>query len=161
MLRFLIEIFVSHGAVHLPLGVPSGDGFTLVVGLFTLAKAQLHLDAAVLEVEGQGDEGVAVLLLQRLQLADLPFVHQKALGAVGVAVEDIALLVGGDVHLVGVDLAVLGHAEGVLQIGLSAADGLDLGTEQLDTGLVALLHEIVVEGLAVLHRRLDAFLFHG
>ena len=96
-----------------------------------------------------------------MELAYLPLVQQQALGAIRVAVEDVAVVVGGDVEAVGVHLAVLGHAEGVLQVQRTGADGLDLRAEQLDTRLVAILHEVVVVGLAVLRRDLHAGLFHG
>ena len=69
--------------------------------------------------------------------------------------------VGGDVEAVGVHLAVLGHAEGVLQVQGAGADGLDLRAEQLDAGLVAVLHEVVVVRLAVLGDGLGAGLVHG
>ena len=62
---------------------------------------------------------------------------------------------------VGVDLAVPRHAVGVLQVQGAGTDGLDLRAEQLHTGLKAILHEIVVERLAVLRGDLDAGLFHG
>ena len=56
-------------------------------------------------------------------------------------------------------LSVLHGAVGILQIQRAGADGLDLRAEQLDAGLVLILHKIVVEGLAVLRRDLDASLF--
>jgi len=99
--------------------------------------------------------------LQGVELADLPLVQQQALGTVGVAVEDVALLIGGDVEAVGIDLAVLGDAEGILQVQRAGADGFDLRAEQLDAGLAAVLHKIVVERFAVLGGDLDAGLFHG
>ena len=62
---------------------------------------------------------------------------------------------------VGIDLAVLGDAEGILQVQRAGADGFDLRAEQLDAGLAAVLHKIVVERFAVLGGDLDAGLFHG
>ena len=99
--------------------------------------------------------------MQGVELADLPLVQQQALGTVGVAVEDVALLIGRDVEAVGIDLAVLGDAEGIFQVQRAGADGFDLRAEQLDAGLVAVLHKIVVERFAVLGGDLDAGLFHG
>ena len=154
-------VLFPHGTVHLPFGIPLGHGIPLIVGFLTLTQAQLHLHAGVFEVDGQGDQGVTILLLQSVELADLPLVQQQALGTVGVAVEDVALLIGGDVEAVGIDLAVLGDTEGILQVQRAGADGFDLRAEQLDAGLVAVLHKIVVERFAVLGGDLDAGLFHG
>ena len=156
-----LPVFLADGPLHFALGVALGDGVPLVIGLFALAQAQLHLHTAVLEIQAQGDQGIAVLLLQIVELADLPLVHQQPLGPVRVLVEDVALLIGGDVHAVGVDLAVLGHAVGILQVHPALPDGLDLRSGQLDARLVSVLHEIVVVGLAVLGRDLDTPLFHG
>ena len=96
-----------------------------------------------------------------MELADLPFVHQQPLGPVRVLVEDVPLFIGRDVHAVGVNLAVLGHAVGILQIYPALADGFDLRPRQLDARLIPVLHEIVVVRLAVLGRDLDTALFHG
>ena len=154
-------VLFPHGTVHLPFGIPLSHGIPLIVGFLTLTQAQLHLHAGVFEVDGQGDQGVTILLLHGVELADLPLVQQQALGTVGVAVEDVALLIGRDVEAVGIDLAVLGDAEGILQVQRAGADGFDLRAEQLDAGLVAVLHKIVVERFAVLGGDLDAGLFHG
>ena len=122
---------------------------------------QLHLHADVLEVDRQRNERIAVLLLQVVELADLALVHQQALRPVGVAVEDVAVVIRGDVQTVGVDFAILGNAEAVLQVQRPGADGLDFRTKQLDARLIAVLDKIVVVRLAVLRRDFDAALFHG
>ena len=96
-----------------------------------------------------------------MELADLPLVHQQPLGPIRILVEDVALLIGGDVHTQGEQLTVLGHAVGILQIHPPAPDGLDLRSGQLDARLIALLHEVVVVRLAVLCSDLNATLFHG
>ena len=137
------------GPVHLPPGVLLRRGLPLVVELLALAQAYLHLHPGAAPIEAQGDEGVAVLLDLRKQPSDLPLVHQQAAGAAGLPVEDIPLLVGADVHPVEGHLPVLDGAEGVLQVHVAQADGLDLGAGQLDARLVFILHEVVVEGLAV------------
>ena len=64
-------------------------------------------------------------------------------------------------HTVDEQLAVLDGAVGVLQIQRAGPDGLDLRAEQLNAGLVPVLHEVVVEGLAVLGRDLDALFLRG
>ena len=145
-----------HRSFDLALGVPLGGGVPLVVVLLAPAQADLQLHPGVLEVDAERDQGQAVLLHHGLQLADLPLVHQQPPGADGVFVEDVSLFIGGDVHAVDIDLPVLGDAEGVLQVQGPGPDGLDLRPGQLDAR-----HRLLLEGLAVLRRDLDARLLHA
>ena len=140
---------VLHGAVHLPFGVPDGGRLPLVVELLALGQTDLQLGPGVFEVEGEGDQGVPVLLDLLVEPQDLPLVHQELPGTAGVLVEDIALLIGADVHAVDRQLPVLGDAVGVLQVHVAQADGLDLGARQGDARLVLLLDEVVVIGLGI------------
>ena len=64
-------------------------------------------------------------------------------------------------HAVDRHLPVLDDAEGVLQVHLAHADGLDLGAVQLDAGLVFVLHEIVMIGLPIGGDELDWGVIHG
>ena len=148
-------------AVDLALRVALRGCLALVVVLLALAHAQLDLHARVLEIDRERDEGVAVLLDERMELVDLTLVQQQPLGAVGVVVEDVALVVGRDVHGVDHGLAVFHNAVAVLEVERSRADGLDLRPLQLDTGLETVLHKVVVIGLAVLRRDLDSLFLHG
>ena len=156
-----ISIPLLHGPVDLALGIPLGGGLAFVVELFALAQADLDLDPAALEVDLQGDQGVAVLLDLAVEPHDLPLVHQQAAGTAGVHIEAVALLIGGDVHLVEEHLTVLDAAPGILQVQGALADGLDLGADQFDAGLVVLLDEVFVTGLPVPGHHLDAVFFQG
>ena len=62
--RLLLSVLFPHCPFHLALCVPLGQGLALVVGLFALAQAQLYLHPAVLEVDRQRDQCIALLLLQ-------------------------------------------------------------------------------------------------
>ncbi len=64
-------------------------------------------------------------------------------------------------HPVDEQLPILYRTVGVLQIQRSGPDGLDLRARKLDARLVPVLHEVVVEGLAVLGRDLDSFFSVG
>ena len=81
-------------AVDLALRVALRGCLALVVVLLALAHAQLDLHARVLEVDRERDEGVSVLLDERVELVDLTLVQQQPLGTVGVVIEDVALVVG-------------------------------------------------------------------
>ena len=87
--------------------------------------------------------------------------HQQLALAHGVPVEDIALLIGGDVHPVDEKLAAVDGAIAVLQIDGPGPQAFDLGARQGDAAFIGLLHEIVVPRLAVDGDLLDLFLFQG
>ena len=75
--------------------------------------------------------------------------HQQLARTDGVAVKDVALFIGGDVHLLDEQLAVLDVAPAVLEVNLSQPQRFDLGAAQLDAGLIGLLHKIVMPRLSV------------
>ena len=52
-------------------------------------------------------------------------------------------------HPVEEHLSVFDDAEGVLQVHISLADGLDLRAAQLNAGFVFVFNEVVVKGLSV------------
>ena len=93
-------ISLLHSPVDLALGIALRRGLSFVIELLALAQSHVHLHPAALEVDGQGDQGVAVLLDLAVEPHDLPLVHQEPAGAAGVYVEPVAMVVGGDVHLV-------------------------------------------------------------
>ena len=160
-LSMSITAAVLPGPVHLPFGVPGCCGVPLVVELLALAQAHLQLDARALEIDRQRHQSVAVLLHLGEKPQDLPLVHEQPAGPQGVPVEDIALFIGAYVHAVDHHLSVLDDAEGVLQVHIAHADGLDLGAAQLDAGLVFVLHEVVMIGLPIGGDELDWGVIHG
>ena len=87
--------------------------------------------------------------------------HQQPPGPDRVLVEDVALLIGGDVHPMNEQLPVLYCTIGVLQVQRTGPNGFDLCSSQLHAGLVPVLHEVVVKGLAVLRRDLDSLFLRG
>ena len=151
-----------HCAVNITLGVPFGHSVPLIIVLFALAQTDLDFYTGILEIHAQGYQGIPVLLDIRLQTVDLPLVHQQAAGPHRVPVEDVAVLVGTDMHSVEIHLAVFGDAVGILQIKRKGPDGFELRTVKLKPRLIAVLDEIVMVCLTVLRRYFDAFfLRHG
>ena len=60
------------------------------------------------------------------------------------------------------ELPVLHGAIGVFQVQRPGPDGLDLGAEQFDAGLIAVLHEVVVKRFPVLRGDFHTLLLrHG
>ena len=124
-----IGLSLLHSSFNLTLGVFLRGGRSLIIELFALAQAYLDLHPAALEVDGQGNQGIAVLLDLAEEAHDFPLVEQKPPGALGVFVEDIAVVIGGDVHLVEDHLSVFDAAPAVLQVQGACPDGLDLGAQ--------------------------------
>ena len=85
--------------------------------------------------------------------------HEQTPGPVGVPVEDVALLIGADVHAPDEQLPVLHGAEAVLHVHLARPDGFYLRAVELNAGLEAVQDEIVVERLAVGGDLLDPLFF--
>ena len=152
-------VSLLHSPVDLTLGVTLSRGLSFVVKLFALAQAHLDLHPAALEVDAQGDQGIAVLLDLAEQAHDLALVHQQTAGAAGIHIEAVAVVVRGDVHLIEDELAVLDAAPGILQIQGTLTNGFDLRAHQFDAGLIFLFDEVFVPGLPVGGHDLDAVLF--
>ena len=146
---FVLFVCAFHCALDVALRLPLGLAVALVVQLLALAQPQLDLHAAVLEIHPQRDQRHAVLHDARVETHDLALVHQEAPRPHRVAVEDVAVLIRGDVHAAHEQLAVLDGAEGILQIHTAGADGLDLRPAQLDPGFKTLEHEVFMKSLAV------------
>ena len=125
----------------------------LVIELFTSAQPDLQLDAAVFEIQAYRDERIARLLYHAVEAVDLFFMHKESAHAHGIAVEDISLLIGGNVHTVHKNFALDYGTPAVLEVYPALTDRFDLGSEQLDARLIALLDKIIVVRLFVLRDR--------
>ena len=90
-------------------------------------------------------------------------VAEKLALAPWLAVKDIALFIGADMHTDDEKLAVLDRAVGILQVYRSHADTFDLCAEKSDTCLVLFVNEVIVIGFFVLSYDLTCLLFvsHG
>ena len=71
-----------------------------------------------------------------------------------VAVEDVAVLVGADIHLLDENLAALDRCVGIGKVDLARADGFHLRAEELNSGFQNLVYEIIVPRFLVLRQRL-------
>ncbi len=137
--------------LHFPIGFTLLDGCALVVRLFTLGEADFQLGAAMLPVELQRDEGVALALGGADQLVQFLAVQQQLAGARRVRLD----MRGGrgqrrEMRAHQERLVVLDHDIAFLELRASGAQALDLPTLEHEPGLELLLDEIVVPGLAVL-----------
>ena len=152
-------ISLLHGPVDLTLGVPFGRSLSFVVKFFALAQAYIHLDPAALEVNGQGDQGHAILFDFSVKPHDLPLVHQQAAGTAGIHIEAVSMVVGGDVHLVQDHFSVLDAAPGILQVQGTCPDGFDFRAYQFDTGFKFFFHKVFVVSFPVSGHDFNSCLF--
>src|SRR5699024_7883100 len=93
--------------------------------------------------------GVALQFALLAQAADLAFVGQEPPLPGGVGVEDVAVVVGGDVHTFDDQLAPVDVHPAVLQVDPAGPQALDIGALELDVGLQRFHHEIFVARFAV------------
>jgi hypothetical protein len=121
----------------------------LVVHLLALGQGDLHLDAAVLQVDPGGHQGQALFLDLAHQAADLALVQEQLPGPHRLVVEQVAVGVGVDVAAHQERLLVPDADHALLDVHLALADGLDLGAQQGDPGLEGLQDVVIVEGLLV------------
>ena len=139
----------GYGGLGFVVGFALALGGSLVPLLLAFGECDLALDAAVAEVEADGDEGVSLLLGHALELADLGFVEEQFAGSEGVVVHGVAVGEGADVGVEEEALAVFEEAVGVLEVGFAFADGLDLGAAKGDSGLEFVGEEVIEAGRAV------------
>lgn len=92
------------------------------------------------------------------QAHDLPLMQQQSSGALGIPVENIALLIGGDMQLIDDHFTVFDAAPRVFHINIAETDGLDFGATKLDAGFQFLFHKILVVSLPVAGHYLDVVL---
>ena len=156
----ILQVPFLFDSFNISVAVAPRESLALVVQLFALCQTQFQLDAPVgVEIDGEGDEGEPLLLYLAVETHDLPLVHEETLWTHGVAVEDVALLIGAYMHAVGEYLAVLDDAERILQVYVAHPDGFDLCPEELDTGLETVEYKVVVERLPVVRNCLDRPVF--
>ena len=98
----------------------------------------------MLEVHLERDYGIALCFELHLDLSDLLLVQKQLSGAKRVVVENISLLIGADMCIPQVDLALLDTGEAVTQVRLARADGLHLRSGECDAALIRLVDEIVM-----------------
>src|SRR3954452_23192909 len=148
----------THGLLILALRLTVGQRVPLVVGLLALGEPDLDLRAAVLEVQGQRDQRVALVADLALDLGDLGLVEQQLAATTGGMVGPRALRVLRDVDAVQPDLVAVDLGEAVHQGGAALSKGLHLGPHEHEAGLPRVLHVVVVSRLAVLRDHLAPLL---
>ena len=134
---------------------------TLVVELFTLAKPNLDFYHRTLEIYRYRYKSKPLLLNLAQKLHYLLFVEQKLPDPHWVAVENVAVVVGRNVHTLYPKLAVVDRTPAVFQVNSASAYGLDLRTHKLNARLVAVEDKIFMPRLAVFGNCFKRSFFHS
>ena len=152
----LISLPFLQSLLDLPLRGFGLQVLTLVIVVLAAGQRDFELGPAMLKIYLERDNREALLARLAEQLDDFSLVHEQPTGPQRVMIEDVALLIGTDVHVLDEYLTVLYRAVAVLEIGPSGPQGLDLGSLQFYAGLIGIMDEIVMPGFAVLAGNLDA-----
>src|SRR6478736_3982684 len=139
----------AHRALCLTVVLALAQGMPLVVLLLAGRDRDLHLGAAVLEVERQRHDGAPALAGLVRDLLELGAVQEQLALAAGGVVVPRAVEVLGDVDVLEVELVAGEHREAVDQRRPPHPQRLDLGAGEHDAGLEGVVDEVVVSGLAV------------
>lgn len=98
---------------------------------FAGAQADENLEAAVLEIPLEGNQGAGSAFFDLAEkTVNLGLVEKKFTGPVGFRVGAVAVAVGGDVEGVKPGFAVFNAAEGVGKVAVAGADGLNFRAGQ-------------------------------
>jgi len=153
----LVPLPILQCTVNVSLRGLFGSHCPLIIELFTLAQADLQFGAALDNIQLQGNDRQPLLLAVCSQAEDLFLMQQQPLTAHRVPVENIAVVVRGNMHPHGVHLALVNAAPAVFQIHFALANGLNLRAEKLQSRLVGVQHKIVVERFFVAGNHLLCF----
>src|SRR5215218_3406655 len=145
---YLAEAFF-HGAFYFAVCGFFGDLAPFVVLPLAADHGDLEFDDAVLGVEFEGDEGLALLLALADEAVDLFAVQKQLAVARGELTFLPGVRVGGDVGPDQEHLPVPHPGVALFQVGATFPNGLHFWSRQLDAGLVGLLDRKVVKGLSV------------
>ena len=138
----------GHGAAELASLFLFADGGAFVVALFAAGDAEFELGAAVLEIDGQGNQRGAALFALGFEAAEFAFVDEE-LSLAERVVGDGGFFVGVDVAAVEDQFAAFDAGEGFGELAASQAEGFDLAAEQGQAAFDLGGDEIIVQGAAV------------
>jgi len=130
-------------------GIASNALSLMSVLLFAAAYADLDLDAAVFEIEGEGDEGGALGLEGLFEFSDFALVGEESALAKRIVVELGGGCVGVDVAAVEDELPFFDAGVGFLELSFAGAEAFDLAAHERDAAFELGLDEEFVERAAV------------
>ena len=130
--------------LHLALVVCFAEGLSLVVGVLALTERDFHLrESAVVDEEAQGDDGLARVLGEFRQFAQLLALEQQFAVTLRLVVGITAEAVLGDVHLLDPQFIAFELAVGVGEARLALADGLDFRPVEHDARGIAVENQVI------------------
>ncbi len=155
----IIAFVAAERAFDVAFGTLFGGGFAFIVEFFTLTQTDLNFQPAVDEIGRQRNDGITLLFDQTEQTHDLTFVHEQFACTHRIAVKNIALVIGGNMHTVQQQFTVFDHAIGILEIEFALANGFDFRAAQFNTGFVGFHDKIFMISLTVGGNRVFVCLF--
>lgn len=148
------------GAAEFAVGFAFFDVVAFVELGFAFADSEEDFYAAVLPVEGEGDDGVGFGGGVFGEFANLGLVEEEFTDGFGLVVLAVAEGVLVNVGVVEEDLALVHAGKSVADLTAAGAEGLDLGAVEDDAGLVSGEDVVVAAGLGVVedvaHKRKPA-----
>ena len=138
-----------HGTVDLSPCVLIRRVLALIVQLFASTKRDFYLDTRVFQINGEGNDGIALQLDLGIQPHDFSLMQEQSTGPQGVLIKNVTLLIGADVHLSDPQLAILDGAPSLFEIECAETNGLYLRARQLDSRLEAFFDKVFMKGLGV------------
>ena len=138
-------------AVDLALHVALCHVLALVVELLAAPEAQQQFHAAILvEVELKRDERNTAHAQLAVEVVDLLAMQQQLATAIGVAIENRAVGIRVNVHVVQPAFAVANEGEGVGDLTCTLTQAADLGAGEFKTALKRLVDEVLMMRGAIL-----------
>ena len=131
------------GALEFAVGVALFNVFALVELDFAFADREGDFHFSVFPIEGEGKESVAFHGGMAEEFANFGFVKEKFARRFWIVIQQVAVAVFVDVRVVKEDLVIIDASEGIADLALAGAEGLDLGAFEDDSRLVG-LDDVVV-----------------
>src|SRR6218665_63685 len=152
------RLATAHRPIHFPLRLPFLDVLPSVFVRLAAAQPQLHLRPARLEIQQEGDDGIASLAHLRVPPVDLLAVQEQLAAPQGLVGEEAGGVVDADVGVEQIQLAALGQGIGVREVGRPGPERLHLAAREHQAGLHLLVHGVAGASLAILRDDPDAAL---
>ena len=145
-------VLISHGSLssqfqcffHFSLGIAHLLAFSLIMEILALCQGNFEFGSAILEIHSRGNKGVALGCHFFVKLLDFILVQQQLAVSFLVHIEDISLLVVGDVHSLDPCLAISDRDVGILELHTAIAHRLDFGASQSNAAFILVFQEVVV-----------------
>ena len=123
----------------------------LIVLLFGTTEGDFQLNQAILEIHLQGNNGAASTLDGPFPFLDFPLVEKEFPRPVGIVVGICHKGIFRDMGMMEDRDALVDAHVGIVYLGHSVADGLDLGSTQDNAGLDCIIDKVIPASAGIAH----------